>query len=144
LVIVLHKPVTALSSPVEYRKGTLDDLATMKFKDGLSASGTSLEFNVLGVGHEFWIAVQGDVIIGVTVLAREAADRFRILHLEVAPARKKEGIGSALIRVVMQSYPQCIFSVIPFEGTEEFYVHLGFVRVGRWEMKYDASGRERL
>jgi predicted N-acetyltransferase YhbS len=117
----------------------------MKFKSGLSASAMSLEFNVLGVGHEFWIAVQGDVIIGVTVLAREDADTFGILHLEVAPSRKKEGIGSALLRAVIQSYPNCIFSVIPFEGTEEFYNHLGFVRVSRWEMKYGLASRsERL
>jgi hypothetical protein len=45
----------------------------LKFEDGLSVSGASLEWNVLGVGHEFWIAAQAGVIIGVTVLAREDA-----------------------------------------------------------------------
>lgn len=113
----------------------------LKFEDGLSVSGASLEWNVLGVGHEFWIAAEGGVIIGVTVLAREDTRNFKILHLEVAPSRKKEGVGSALLKAIIESYPQCGLSVIPFEGTEDFYSRLGFSRVGRWEMKFDPSSR---
>jgi N-acetylglutamate synthase-like GNAT family acetyltransferase len=142
LVISLNKSFKrTLPLPVEYRKGTLRDLATLKFEDELSVSAASLEWNVLGVGHEFWIAAEGGVIIGVTVLAKEDTRNFKILHLEVAPSRKKVGVGSALLKAIIESYPQCSLSVIPFEGTEEFYSRLGFVRVGRWEMKFDSSSR---
>jgi len=126
---------------VEYRKGCLSDLTQLRFEKGLSASPKSIEFNVLGIGHEFWIASEFGSIIGVAVLARENEKSFRILHLEVAPVRKKEGIGSALLRAVMSSYPACAFFVTPFQGTEEFYSHLGFVRAGRWEMKRESSQR---
>jgi GNAT superfamily N-acetyltransferase len=114
----------------------LRDLTTLKFHESLSVSGVSIEFNVLGVGHEFWIAVQAELIIGLTVLAREGVSDFRILHLEVAASRKKEGIGSALVKAIIRNYPQCTLSVIPFQGTEEFYAQLGFFRIGRWEMRY--------
>jgi predicted N-acetyltransferase YhbS len=116
-------------------------LTTLSFEDGLSVSGASIEWNVLGVGHEFWIAVQAGVIIGVTVLAREDVSDFKILHLEVAPSRKKEGLGSALLKAVIESYPLSTLSVIPFEGTEDFYSRLGFVRAGRWELKFAPSSR---
>jgi predicted N-acetyltransferase YhbS len=111
------------------------------FEDGLSVSGASIEFNVLGVGHEFWVAAQAGVIIGVAVLAREDANNFKILHLNVAPSRKTKGVGSALLEAIINSYPQCGLSAIPFEGTEDFYSRLGFFPVGRWEMKFDPSSR---
>jgi len=124
---------------IEIRRGTLHDLHSLRFEDVLSISAESIEFNVLGVGHEFWIAAQSGSIIGVTVLAKEDADNLRILHLEVAPARKNEGFGSALVKAILSYYPRCGISVVPFEGTDEFYSHLGFSRVSRWEMKREPS-----
>jgi predicted N-acetyltransferase YhbS len=61
------------------------------------------------------------------------------MHLEVAPARKNEGVGSALLRAVIVNYPEYKLSVIPFEGTEDFYSRLGFLKVGRWEMSRDPT-----
>ena len=120
---------------MEYRKGRLSDLTRLRIEGGLSLTAQGIEFNVLGVGHEFWVAVQGGVIIALSVLAEENADNFRILHLEVAPSRKNEGIGSALLRAIVKAYPKSGISVIPFGGTEEFYKGLGFRWISRWEMR---------
>ena len=106
----------------------------------MSVTTESIEFNVLGAGHEFWIAEQGDRVIGVAVVAKENESNLRVLHLEVAPIRKKEGVGSGLIKAVIESYPHSRVWVTPFEGTEDFYGQLGFVRVGRWEMKREPNG----
>lgn len=124
-----------LPSMVEYRKGTLHDLKTLRFESGLSVSAESIEFNVLGMGHEFWIGVQAGAIVALGVLAEENTDSFRILHLEVAPSRKKEGVGTALMRAIMKAYPRYSLSVVPFDGTEDFYQRLGFAKVSRWEMR---------
>ena len=124
-----------MSLPIEYRKGSLNDLSKLKFAEGLSVSGESVEFNIVGVGHEFWVAVQGDMIIGVIVLGRGSQNELRIIYLEVAPAHKNEGVGSALLQSVIENYPEYKIYVIPFEGTEDFYRHLGFLKVSRWEMR---------
>jgi GNAT superfamily N-acetyltransferase len=130
-----------LTSRLQYRKGKLDDLASLRFEDGMSVSAKSLEFNVFGVGHELWIAIQSEVIIAIAVLAEENQDNVRILRLEVAPSRKKEGVGSALLRAVMLEYPQRAISVVPSDGTEEFYKQLGFLHDGRWRMRLKPSTR---
>jgi len=126
-----------LSSTVQYRKGMFGDLTSLGFDDGLSLKAESIEFNVLGLGHEFWIAVQGGVVIGLGVLAKEDydGDNFLILHLEVAPSRKNEGIGSALLKAILKANPKSSLSVIPFGGTQDFYQSSGFQWVSRWEMR---------
>jgi N-acetylglutamate synthase-like GNAT family acetyltransferase len=124
-----------LSSTVQYRRGKLHDLKSLKFEDGLPITAESMEFNVLGMGHEFWVAVQAGVITALAVLAQEDDDNIRILHLEMAPSRKNEGFGSALLKAVTKECSQCRLSVIPFDGAEGFYEHLGFTRVSRWEMR---------
>jgi len=113
----------------------LGDLTSLRFEDGLSLKAESVEFNVLGLRHEFWLAVQGGVIIGLSVLAEEDDDNLRILHLEVASSRKNEGIGSALLRTIVKANAQSSLSVIPFGGTEEFYQGLEFRWIFRWEMR---------
>lgn len=101
----------------------------------------SVELNVLGRGHELWIAVEGKEIIGLAVLSEEGPESLRILRVEVTPLRKNQGIGTKILRAVFEAYPQCEFSVIPSGETEEFYAHLGFAHSGRWEMKRVADQR---
>lgn len=124
-----------MSLAAEYRKGMLRDLTSLRFEEGLSLTAGGIEFNVLGIGHEFWIAVQSGVIIALSVLAEESCSSFRVLLLEVAPSRKNMGVGSALLNAIVKAYPQRTLSVIPFGGTEEFYEGLGFRWVSRWEMR---------
>jgi GNAT superfamily N-acetyltransferase len=132
-----------MHSRVEYRMGTLKGLRNLRFDEGLSVKPGNIEFNVLGMGHEFWIAVQDSVVIAVTVLGTEDETTFKILTLEVTPSRKKEGVGSALVKAITQAYPDRGFTVIPFEGTDEFYEQLGFVHTGRWEMKRGSGSSKR-
>ncbi len=127
----------------DYRKGTLNDLSTLIISDGLSATKESIEFNVLGMGHELWVAVEVNSIIGLSVLGRPGSSEFKIMYLEVAPSQKNRGVGSALIQAMLANHPGCAFSVIPFEGTEEFYRRLGFEKVNRWEMRVQASSNRK-
>jgi len=101
----------------------------------MSITTEGIEFNVLDMGHEFWVAVQADVIIALAVLAQEDYDNIRILHLEVVPSRKNEGFRPSSLRAITKEYSQCSLWVIPFDGTEEFYEHSGFTRVSRWEVR---------
>ncbi len=122
-----------MSLSIECRNGTLSDVSRLKFGEGLPISGEGEKFNVLGVGHEYWIAVQANTLVGISILGRWSRFELRIMLLEVAPSRKNEGVGSGLLQKVMENYPECMIYVIPFEGTEEFYRHLGFISLSRWE-----------
>ncbi len=124
-----------MSSTVIYRRGNLDDLTKLRFAPDLPVTSTTVEFNIVGMGHEFWIAIDREEIIALTVLARATTDRRTILYLHVSNHYKNLGIGSALIHAVLQAYPESEFSVIPFEGTEEFYARLGFIKEGKWQMR---------
>jgi N-acetylglutamate synthase-like GNAT family acetyltransferase len=128
-----------MSLQVEYRKGRLTDLSNLKFEKGLSISAKSVELNVLGMGHEFWVAAQAETVIGITVLGRAGINELRIMFLEVAASRKKEGVGTALMQAIIRNYLEHKLSVIPFEGTEDFYGRLGFLQVSRWEMCREPS-----
>ncbi len=124
-----------MSSTITYRQGNLNDLTRLKFAPDLPVTSTTVEFNIVGMGHEFWIADDRGVIIALTVIARTTAEKRTILYLHVSDHYKNLGIGSALIQAVLRTYPESEFSVIPFEGTEEFYARLGFKREGRWQMR---------
>ena len=124
---------------IVYRRGSLEDLSRLQISEGLSATAESIEFNVLGIGHEFWIAVEEGRIIGLTVLSRSSMKEIIIVYLEVAPSHKSRGVGPGLIQAVLDHYPQSEFSVIPFDGTKEFYKRLGFESAKNWEMRKRAS-----
>jgi GNAT superfamily N-acetyltransferase len=129
-----HKALPMLPA-ITYRQGNLQDLMRLKFASHLPVTATAVEFNVVGMGHEFWIAVEGDTIVALTVLARATPIQRTILYLHVSDSHENLGIGTALLRKVLESYPESEFSVIPFDGTEEFYRRLGFAKNGRWEMR---------
>ena len=128
-----------MSLSIVYRKGSLEDLSRLQISEGLSATARSIEFNVLGMGHEFWIAVEEGMIIALTVLSRSSMKEFIIVYLEVAPSHKSHGVGTGLIKAILDHYPQNEFSVVPFDGTEEFYKRLGFESVKKWEMRKRGS-----
>jgi ribosomal protein S18 acetylase RimI-like enzyme len=96
---------------IVYRKGNLEDIPKMHISEGLSATAASIEFNVLGMGHEWWIAVKEDSIIGLSVLGRPGSNEFRIMYLEVAPSQKNRGVGSNLIQAMLANHPSSEFSV---------------------------------
>jgi len=114
------------------RRGNVRDIAKLLIADDLELKAESIEFNV-GIGHEFWIAVEENRILAVMVLRRRL-DAFNILYIRVARSRVGQGIGSSLVQAVLKAHPACEFSVIPFTGTEGFYHKLGFKNVRGWEM----------
>jgi GNAT superfamily N-acetyltransferase len=124
-----------LPPAIAYCQGKLVDLFRLKFASGMTMNAATVEFNVVGMSHEFWIAVDDDNIVGLTVLARATATQRTILYFHVSDSHKNLGIGSDLVQIVLDAYPESEFSVMPFEGTEEFYRRLGFTRSGRWEMR---------
>lgn len=128
-----------MTSPIVYRKGNLEDLSNLQISEGLSATAGSIEFNVLGIGHEFWIAVEGDSIVGLTVLGRAGPKEFKVMYLQVPALHKSRGVGTGLIQAILEHYPESAFSVIPFDGTEEFYKRLGFESAAKWEMRRRAT-----
>jgi N-acetylglutamate synthase-like GNAT family acetyltransferase len=130
-----------MPSAITFRQGNLEDLSKLKFSSNMDVTAEKIEFNVVGMGHEFWIAVEGETIVGLTVLARTTATQRTILYLHVSDSRKNLGIGSALVQTILETYPQSEISVIPFEGTEEFYRRLGFTGNGRWEMRKTPNSR---
>jgi GNAT superfamily N-acetyltransferase len=125
-----------------YRRGKLEDLSKYRFAKGLSAKTESIEFNIVGIGHEFWIAVEDDKIVGLTVLGRTGSNQLTIMYLQVADAFKNHGVGSAMIRKIVDEYPKTEFVVVPFGGTEEFYERLGFKMGEHWEMRKRPSSSD--
>ncbi len=101
----------------------------------MALTPAAVEFNVVGMGHEFWIAVEGNTIVALTVLTKSTPTQRTILYIHVSHTHEHLGIGSALLRTVLETYSESEFSVIPFEGTKEFYERLGFAKRGRWEMR---------
>lgn len=122
-----------------YRRGNLEDLSKLTFAEELSVSAESIEFNILGMGHEFWIAIEGSTIIGLTVMGRTSPNQFTVMYLQIAPSHKNQGIGSTLLRAIIENYAGSEFVVIPFDGTEEFYRRLGFEKKNQWEMRRPPS-----
>jgi len=120
-----------MASSVIYRRGNLDDLSRLSFAQGLSVTTESIEFNVVGMGHELWLAVMGNSIVGVTVLGNTAPNQRTVMYLQVADLYAGQGIGSAVLIAAIENYPDSEFTVIPFEGTEEFYRRLGFEKSGQ-------------
>lgn len=135
--------VSRMTPTIEYRRGSVDDLSKLRLASDLSVTPASIEFNVIGAGHEFWIATADDEIVGLTVLASTTRAQHTILYLNVSAAHKSRGVGSALIRAVIESYPESEFAVIPLDGTEEFYRRLGFVKTKKWEMRRPPSPPQR-
>lgn len=127
--------VSRMTPTIVYRRGSLEDLIKLRLARDLSVTPESIEFNVIGAGHEFWIAIEDDEIVGLTVLGRTTPTLHTILYLHVSTSHKSKGVGSALIKAAIESYPENEFAVVPFDGTEEFYRRLGFFETKKWEMR---------
>ena len=124
-----------MQSDISCRRGTLEDLSRLKVAEGLSITAESAEFNILGMGHELWVAVEGAKIVAFIVLGRTSSNELIIMVLEVANSHKGRGIGSALVKAAMKHYAESDFVVIPSEGTEDFYRRLGFEKDDKWKMR---------
>ena len=50
------------------RRGQVEDLRDLHFAEDLGVTPESIEYNVVGLGHEFWIAIELNTVVAVTVL----------------------------------------------------------------------------
>jgi N-acetylglutamate synthase-like GNAT family acetyltransferase len=123
-----------MHSNIIYRRGNLQDLSDFTFASRMPTTAQSIEFNVIGMGHEFWIAIEGSAIVGLTVIGKANPDKITIMYLQVPETHTSRGIGTSLVKKLVESYKGREFSVIPFEGTEDFYRRLGFERISKEEM----------
>jgi len=130
-----------MSQIITCRRGQVEDLRDLHFAEDLGVTPESIEYNVVGLGHEFWIAIELNTLVAVTVLARTGANEFTIMYLQVAKSRKGQGIGSKLVQQIMENNPGAELLVVPFEGTEQFYEQLGFKKSTQWVMARCPSAR---
>jgi N-acetylglutamate synthase-like GNAT family acetyltransferase len=131
----MHSDVPSMRTQINHRRGILEDLVKLTFAKELAISPESIEFNIVGMGHEFWIAIKGETIMGLVALARSAENQFTVMYLTVASPHKRHGVGSSLLRTVLERYPAAEFKVVPFDGTQDIYLRLGFAKYDRWEMR---------
>ena len=123
------------------RRGRTEDLSNMQFADGIAITARSVEFNVTGMGHEFWISYEDELIVGIAVLGHVSSVEMKIIYLQVGDSYRRRGVGSSLLQAIIQDNPGCDFTVVPFHGTEGFYGKLQFEQSGNLEMKFRASTR---
>ncbi len=128
-----------MPSNILYRRGTLQDLSELAFAPGMPTTAQSIEFNVIGMGHEFWIAIDESRIVGLTVIGKANPDKITIMYLQVPETHMNRGIGTSLVKKLLENYSGREFRVIPFEGTEDFYRRLGFEKVSKEEMARSGS-----
>jgi len=124
----------SMSRKITYRLGHVGDLH-MRLAEGIVITPESVEFNVAGMGHEFWIAYENRIIIALAVLSRLSSNEIKIIYLQVGDAYRQRGVGSSLLRAIVDSSIDCDLTVIPFHGTEQFYRKLGFVEDSSLEMR---------
>lgn len=138
MILVPH-----LISPFVYRRGNLDDLSKLVFAADLSIRTDSIEHNIIGMGHEFWIGIDHETIVAICVIDRNLPNLVTVMFLQVSESYKKTGVGSALLHAIMDSYPESEFRVVPLNGTREFYELMGFEPAGRWEMRTQSRARSK-
>jgi len=80
-----------MHTQIGYRKGTLGDLTRLDLAKGLPLSREDIEFSIVAMGHEFWIATENNSIIGLAVLAMSEENQFTVMYLAVANPRKRHG-----------------------------------------------------
>jgi len=61
-----------LSMPhsITYRVGRVEDISGMRLAEGIAIKPRSVEFNVAGMGHEFWIGYEDQIIIALAMIGR--------------------------------------------------------------------------
>jgi ribosomal-protein-alanine acetyltransferase len=89
--------------------------------------------------YDFWVAAEGESVAGFLVGRRLAEDEFEILNLAVAPHRRRQGVGRALVRAVANGFSGTVFLEVRASnrGGQEFYKSLGFQYLSRREGYYE-------
>jgi ribosomal protein S18 acetylase RimI-like enzyme len=98
--------------------------------------------NAAGRG-EVWVTVEDSVVVGFTVTQRRFPGTAEITFAAVAPGRQRTGLGTALVTRILDVLAADGVGMVevkaldatagyePYQGTRQFWQHLGFVQVDR-------------
>jgi ribosomal protein S18 acetylase RimI-like enzyme len=75
-----------------------------------------------------------------TILIQEEPDHFKLVHLELLPLFQNKGIGTKLIKEILDKAKTknkyVWLKVLKTNPAIELYKKLGFVKIGEEELKY--------
>ncbi len=87
----------------------------------------------------FLLAWDGDEIVGTGALIHEAEGMARIVRMSVAAARRRQGIGSLILRHLLAAARAAGYRQVTLETTSTwhdaiaFYERHGFRQIGAWD-----------
>lgn len=87
----------------------------------------------------FLLAWDGDELVGTGALIHEAAEVARIVRMSVAAARRRQGIGSLILRRLLAAARAAGYRQVTLETTSTwhdaiaFYQRHGFRQIGTWD-----------
>jgi len=134
----------ATAAPFRIRPAAAPDLAAIHAIEEVAFSDpwSAKDFReCVATGVPFLVAVAGDEVAGYAI-AHAAADEGEILNLGVAPARRRQGIGAELVRVMMDALrargARAVYLEVRDSNTaaRALYERLGFREVGRRSRYY--------
>jgi len=90
-------------------------------------------------GTTFLLAWDGDELVGTGALIHEVAGAARIVRMSVAAARRRQGIGSLILRHLLAAARAAGYRQVTLETTSTwhdaiaFYQRHGFREIGAWD-----------
>lgn len=115
------------------RRGTAADLAAIGRIQAAATEAASWRPEEY-LAYELWVAeaVTGEVA-GFAVARTVAADEWELLNLAVAPESRRQGIGEALLRRLLEAHPGAGYLEVRRSNVtaQKLYEKLGFEAVGK-------------
>ena len=120
------------------RRGLQEDLAAV---DAIqSASPEASHWNVADyLTYGLWVAVAQDRIAGFVVSRSVGAGEGELLNVAVAQEFRRSGVGTALVRAVLEEFPGGVFLEVRESNVVavNLYKSMGFKAVGRRQDYYE-------
>ena len=114
------------------RRGTAADLAAIR---GIEAGGAGANWRPEEyLAYEVWVAeTEAGEVAGFAVARSVAAGEWELLNLAVAPASRRQGVGAALLRRLLDEHAGVGYLEVRRSNlaAQKLYEKLGFEAVGR-------------
>ena len=90
--------------------------------------------------QDFWVAIEGNRVVGFLVARNVAADEREILNLAVAPDFRRKGVARALVDAALGAFRGSVFLEVRESNAValKFYKSLGFKELSRRKGYYDS------
>ena len=117
---------------IEERKPTAADWMALRASVGWASFPEKIADKSLEATPYCVCAFDGDRLVGMGRVLGDGVFTFYIGNVMVAPEYQGEGIGRAVMEVIMRyvdenAYPGAIASLLSISGFEDFYKQFGFV-----------------